>query len=97
MERRKLPIEQMSNSQFSDWRRKFLDAKVLGPEFFLEIERVFYLDGPASLRCGEVHQHDYSCLSFDDPFSAIVSRLAIELQNYRARLNQIRERADYTK
>lgn len=98
---KKLDIEKITDERFGKWKEQFLDGKVLSDQALHEIKQAFDLDPrtteTVSITCDEAHRHNWSCLDFSNRYSAVVLRLINEIEDYRARFNEIMQKADYKK
>lgn len=94
--RPELPIHKISESNFDDFKKKYLDKGILEKEDLESITKLFGLDDRSvnnptgAIDCDEAHQHDYSCNKYYSPEAGIVDRLLIEINEYRTRLKEIR-------
>lgn len=92
----KIPIEEMTEKEFQDFKEKYLDKDKLSLEAINEIKRLFGIGqkGIAQLACDEMHGHSYRCILYHKPQSGVVERLLLELLEYKT---VIRESIDKLK
>jgi hypothetical protein len=81
----KLPIEDMTESEFQKFKELCLDHP-LTPSVLAQIKMLFRIGqrGTARIRCDEAHSHEYKCIHYNKPISGIVERLLNELDKYKA-------------
>jgi hypothetical protein len=82
-----LPIEMMTEDEFSKFREKYLDSRELTPESLEEIENISQKNTHVS--CCEYHAHNYPCLHFENPYSGIIMRLLYEIRHQQGILSKI--------
>lgn len=90
------PLRDISDSQFQEFREKYLNKKRLSLEDLEMIQDAFGLIGKKNARrfrvsCDEAHAHSYECVEFKDREGAIVERLVNELKRYQHREKEISE------
>ena len=88
----KLPIDDMDNESFREFKKEYLDKEVLDDESLGEIEKALLVGDPSTgtVACAEYHGHDYKCVVYDHPATGIVHRLVIEIKRYQERLSKIK-------
>ncbi|MEK6918098.1 MAG: hypothetical protein AABW51_04070 [Nanoarchaeota archaeon] len=83
----RLRIHNVSETEFAQFRDKYLKEKELSDEAIKEIANLFSFKDNSSishrLNCKEKHTHDYGCLEFNNPETEVVYRLMIELSKSR--------------
>ena len=90
----KLPIEDMTEQQFVQFKKKCLDKDKLTPEDIDEIFILFGGDRPdmGYLDCKdpnkEVHPHSYPCRHYYNPAKGIVDRLITEIARLQKLLDK---------
>jgi hypothetical protein len=90
-------LDEMTDTQFEKFKKKFLDKEELAKEDLRQIADSFDFYNPHVVRvaCDEMHGHSYSCLVFSKRQTAVVCRLLEEIKRYRHKLDKIREQAKY--
>lgn len=89
----KLPIHDISEKEFYEFKKKHLDKSVLDEETIKKIEHLFRggSEAVASISCNEYHDHSYKCVHYESPEVAIVDRLISELGYYKHIINKVNE------
>lgn len=93
-----LPIDEMSDEDFDKFKKDCLDDYVLDNDTLKAISALFGVGKPetGSICCNDYHQHSYRCVYFNHPVTGIVDRLLWEINNYRNKLEKIKESATPT-
>ena len=81
---KRLPIYNISEKAFCDFRGKYLDKRDLSDEAISEIEKLFDADPKTTetvhVNCDEAHTHEYDCLGFGNKSTAVIVRLLTEIR-----------------
>lgn len=96
---KELPIDIMSEEEFDRIRKGRLNDNYLDELTLKLIKEMFDLNLGKSetvrVDCDEAHAHDYRCLQVYNRGSAVVLRLVEEIERYKRKLDEIREKAEY--
>ena len=98
----RLPIENMTEQNFAEFKRKHLDGEFLSEEALTEMRNLFGFphnleSGVAYINCDEAEEHTYKCLHIRNPTAGIVERLYLEVRKYQYMIEQIRKLTEKTK
>lgn len=94
-ENKSLPIEEMTQEEFQNFRLKYLELgeqeKRLSSEAITKIRQAYALQNFYTQRipCNKDHAHKLDCVSYDFRSACIVDRLIEEIRGYRLYLNKI--------
>ena len=94
MTKPKLPIEDITEEEFKDFKDKYLDSNKLSPDAIKKIEKLFAVGRPdtGGIFCDEMHCHSYSCVIYRSPQTGIVERLVQEIDGYKSLIKDIKEK-----
>jgi hypothetical protein len=104
MRKDSLPIYQVGDDEFYNFKNNYLNRNRITKKGLSEILRLYGLESGerpnghpgVSVSCDEAHGHGYGCLNFRDFSSAIISRLVMEIEHKNSLLKKIRETSEKT-
>ncbi len=86
---------------FEKFKEKYLDNEDLSEDALTELKVLYKLfsdgSGSARLSCDDMHGHGYKCVMYDNPHSAVVDRLILELRGYQSILKNIHKKSDLSR
>lgn len=83
--RPKLPIDEMTDEEFSKFKEKYLDSDYLSRNALKEINKLFAVGDSSTGRisCDDEHGHGYRCVDFYHPAVGVIHRLVKEIGEYK--------------
>jgi len=95
---KKIPLDEMSQEEFAEFREDYLNPRKLSLEALDEIRKLFggtsdFTGITGRVCCDEAHLHSYACLEFYDSRTAVVTRLLDEIERYQAKLADIHKKS----
>ena len=88
-----LPIDKITEKEFSEFKHSKLNQTVLSDEALKRIKELFGVGDRKTgyISCDEAHGHQYWCVEFYHPATGIVDRLVQEVKMYQKQLEEIKD------